>query len=401
MDGTREQDVSQILEVIASDGKAWLQRDEPARKRLLAAAQSLTLALETPAEAVLRIAWAAPTQLTVARIAVNLNIFEKLAENGGTAKTTAQLANMTGAETTLIGRVLKHLAAMRIIIEIGADKYGPSRLSNVLTEPKYRDGVPFCFDCAGLPFLKLPDYLAKTGYKDPQDVTDGPFQYGHDTDMNSWEYMKINPSIRDSFNNHMAGYAYGRPRWMDPGFYPVADIFGSGLKQDKDATLIVDVGGGLGHDLELFQQKYPCLPGRLIVQDIPDTIAQIKNIPGGIEPTIHNFFTNQPIRGARAYYLHSVLHDWNDDDARKILQQLVPAMEKGYSKVLVNENVIPDQGASWEMTSLDFFMMALAASRERTEAQWRELLHSAGLKLVKIWSHERGLESLIEAELED
>ncbi|KAI9751446.1 MAG: hypothetical protein M4579_006056 [Chaenotheca gracillima] len=396
----KQPDVGEVLQTIATEGDAYLQKDEKSRKRLLEAAQSLTLALETPSEAVNRICWAAPTQLSVARVAVDLKIFEKLSEDGGTPKTTAQLATATGADPALIGRVLKHLASVRLIAEIAADTYGPNHLTKVFCEPKYRDGISFCFDLAGPPFQRLPEYLAKNGYKDPTDVADGPFQYGHRTELNSWGFMKANPQIRSSFNNHMSGYAFGRPHWMDPGFYPVEENLIQGFKDSKDAVMIVDVGGGLGHDLELFYEGYPKAPGRLINQDIPDTIGSIAKSKYDIEHEVHDFYTPQPIKGARAYYLHSVLHDWGDENALKILQQLVPALEKGYSKILINENVIPDTGASWEMTSLDFYMMGLAASRERTESQWRKLLDSAGLKAVKIWFHERASESLIEAELE-
>ena len=97
--------------------------------------------------------------------------------------------------------------------------------------------------------------------------------------------------------------------------------------------------------------------------------------------------------------MHSVLHDSPDADCEHILQRIVAAMEKGYSKLLINENVVPDVGASWQITSLDWFMMGLAASRERTEAQWRKLLESAGLKVIGIWTKEAHCESLIEAEV--
>lgn len=96
--------------------------------------------------------------------------------------------------------------------------------------------------------------------------------------------------------------------------------------------------------------------------------------------------------------MHSVLHDWPDDLCRKILVNTVAAMRPGYSKVLVNENVIPDTGAHWETTSLDLIMMEIG-SGERTERQWHALLESAGLKIVKIWTAQRGVESLIECEL--
>lgn len=98
--------------------------------------------------------------------------------------------------------------------------------------------------------------------------------------------------------------------------------------------------------------------------------------------------------------MHSVLHDWPDNMCHKIISNLLPALRPGYSKVLINENVIPNTGAYWEATSLDLIMMAIG-SGERTERHWRELLMSAGLRVVKIWTvrGQSGVESLIECEV--
>lgn len=75
-------------------------------------------------------------------------------------------------------------------------------------------------------------------------------------------------------------------------------------------------------------------------------------------------------------------------------------MRPGYSKLLINENVVPDVGAAWSITSMHGLMMALGAVRERTEKQWRGLLGQAGLKATGVWTYEQGTESLIEAEIE-
>ena len=52
--------------------------------------------------------------------------------------------------------------------------------------------------------------------------------------------------------------------------------------------------------------------------------------------------------GARAYYMHSVLHDWPDEVAATILGRVKDAMRPGYSRLLINENVIPPEHAQWE-----------------------------------------------------
>lgn len=99
--------------------------------------------------------------------------------------------------------------------------------------------------------------------------------------------------------------------------------------------------------------------------------------------------------------MHSVLHDWPDNECEKILKHIVAAMKPGYSKLLINENVIPAQGADWQATALDVTMMALFASKERTLSDWHELLESprVGLKMVRVWSVKHSQESLIECEL--
>ena len=92
-----------------------------------------------------------------------------------------------------------------------------------------------------------------------------------------------------------------------------------------------------------------------------------------------------------------ILHDWPDDHCVTILKNIASAMKPGYSKVLVNDVVFPDKGATRFATQSDFGMLALLGAMERSEAQWRRLFEQAGLQVVKIWSGTP--ESVIEAEL--
>lgn len=48
----------------------------------------------------------------------------------------------------------------------------------------------------------------------------------------------------------------------------------------------------------------------------------------------------------------------------------------------------------------DVCLLGLLAARERTEADWRRLLGTAGFAVVRLWRDARGIESVIEAELE-
>ena len=97
----------------------------------------------------------------------------------------------------------------------------------------------------------------------------------------------------------------------------------------------------------------------------------------------------------------STLHDWTDEKCAEILANLKPAMTPKYSKLLINEFVIPDTGAHWISTALDILMMAVYSSAERSEQNWRRMLEGVGFRITKIWTSEPGTESLIEAEVAD
>ena len=93
------------------------------------------------------------------------------------------------------------------------------------------------------------------------------------------------------------------------------------------------------------------------------------------------------------------MQDWSDEVNAKILSAIVPAMKRGYSKVLINDFVVPNQGAAWPQTALDWELMASLGARHRTVAEHHELYEGVGLKVVGIWRHPHSLDSLIELEL--
>lgn len=148
------------------------------------------------------------------------------------------------------------------------------------------------------------------------------------------------------------------------------------------------------------QTRIPEYTGRLVLQERAHVVELAKSrglsADGRVEAQAHDFFTEQPIKGARAYYMRSVLHDWPDEKCLEILAQLKAAMEPGYSKILLNEYVMKDENADWRPLSLDLLMMTLVSARERSEREWRALIARAGLKISGIFSKGEGCESVIE-----
>ncbi|KAJ0130772.1 hypothetical protein HZ326_26128 [Fusarium oxysporum f. sp. albedinis] len=51
-------------------------------------------------------------------------------------------------------------------------------------------------------------------------------------------------------------------------------------------------------------------------------------------------FRGVHLKGARAYFMQNILHDWEDKQASQILKYIPDAMEPGYSIVLVHQSII-------------------------------------------------------------
>ena len=251
------------------------------------------------------------------------------------------------------------------------------------------------------PIANFHKWLRMNNYQTPKTLANNPQKFGHRTELGFFDWMQANAPYATQFNHHMGGYRLGRPSWMDPEVYPVQDNLISGFNsQDNDPVMLVDIGGGYGHDLSEFHSKFPTAPGRLVLQDLPRVLDEIASLEEGIERIPYDFLTPQPVKGARAYYMHHILHDYPDDRCVEIIKQLKGAMKPGYSKLLINEHVIPPTGADWESTYLDLYMAVLFSARERTEDDWRQLLEGrCGLRICTFWDPGHGVEGIIECEI--
>jgi hypothetical protein len=91
----------------------------------------------------------------------------------------------------------------------------------------------------------------------------------------------------------MANFNEGHKQWID--FYPVEKRLGVGLNQNPQSVVMLDVGGGLGHQAAGLRSSFPSLAGRYIVQDIsiPPPEKQLE----GIEYMLPDFTQEQPVKG--------------------------------------------------------------------------------------------------------
>lgn len=98
------------------------------------------------------------------------------------------------------------------------------------------------------------------------------------------------------------------------------------------------------------------------------------------------------------YYYRMVFHDWPWEDCRRILQNVKPAMTRGYSKLIINDIVIPKSGPTLGQVAVDLSMMAIGAE-EKSEEQFKALLASENFKITKVWRGITSADAMIEAEL--
>jgi O-methyltransferase domain len=97
--------------------------------------------------------------------------------------------------------------------------------------------------------------------------------------------------------------------------------------------------------------------------------------------------------------LKSILHNWNDERSTIILDNCRRAMPAG-AKLLLVEGVVPERlgvsAADQAYARLDLNTLITTAAKERTAAEFRALLASAGFHLTKIVPV-GGILSIIEA----
>ena len=269
------------------------------------------------------------------------------------------------------------MASFGFIQETDKDMFAANRVTHVFSAPNVIGAAPHLTRLHMPVSQVLPGYLKEHKYQDMTNPKDLPFQQAMNTTLTPFEWMKNEPGQMKAFGHVMALDAV--QTWTIS--YPVEAEVGA-FRPDLDSALLVDIGGGFGQHSVFFKDKFPQLSGRIIVQDVPSTLAHAPKSEG-IEFMVHDFFTPQPIRRAKFYYLRHILHDWPDEDCIRILSNIIPAMGPE-SLVVLDEVVLPDTRLPWQVAIMDIAMMASLGGIERSKGEWANLLARAGLKMVGV-----------------
>jgi hypothetical protein len=233
-------------------------------------------------------------EIATVKAALDLGIFRRLSASEKPMSLKI-LAKETGADSLLLGRLLRYLAAIRMLTETGRDEFAANNSTRAFSDPRVEGAMNYTFHVSGPTYQALPGFLKETGY---QNHTAGKFAWhkGANTELDFFPWAQRNPEVLGWFQQLMSVPREGD--WLDVVSFPVTTD-----TKSHERPVFVDVGGGFGHQCARLTNRYPELEGRVILQDRAETIA-IAPPMRGVEATAHDFFGPQVVKGE--CYLSSV-----------------------------------------------------------------------------------------------
>jgi hypothetical protein len=198
-----------------------------------------------------------------------------------------------------------------------------------------------------------------------------PFELEFGTDI--WSYRRDHPEEAAIFNRAMNS---------------LTSTMTESLVSDFDFARfhkIVDVGAGGGAMLAAILRRHPGITGVLF--DLPHVVVDAKifvteaGLGDRIELVAGSFLESLPT-GGDAYVLKSVLHNWPDDSAQRILRVCREAMGAS-GALLVVERLIPGPNEGMDVKYMDVNMFVGPGSFERDTAEWRALLQAGGFRVER------------------
>ncbi|KAF5010177.1 hypothetical protein FDECE_3670 [Fusarium decemcellulare] len=227
----------------------------------------------------------------------------------------------------------------------------------------------------------------------------------HNTDLPFFQHLKSRPDLGKGFEDFMKSRAVSHTGSNVEHLLEAFD-----WKSLGEST-VVDVGGSSGSTATMLATSYPKL--KLVVEDLPDPIKNARarvselaeDVRNRIEIVEYDFFTPQPVKNADIYLLRTILHDWPDADAIKIIRGIVEAMGPS-SRLLIMDMVLPKPGSGSRtfeaaLRQKDLTMIQAFNAKERETEEWRALLTKADPRLsIRAIERPAGSElSVIEATL--
>lgn len=337
--------------------------------------QGLTRRMVPPPVAMLElITGFLPAQAVYA--AARLGIADVLADGPRSAE---EISEEIGTDADATHRLLRACASFGVFTQDGHGRFGLNPLASSL-----RSGVPDSVRpivlMLGDPLYQAPwgqlAYSVKTGAPAAEKVHGKPM----------WSLLEEETEFASIFDDAMT--CLTALDW--PAVAAAYDF--------ARFSTIVDVGGGHGQLLALMLAAAPDAKGMLLERPEVVRTAERHLADAGVLARCRlesgSFFEAVP-PGGDLYVLRRVIHDWDDGPAGEILRTVRRSMSPE-SRLLVMESIVPPGNGPDFAKAVDLDMLIFVSGRERTETQFRTLLHDAGFRITRIVATVSAV-SLIEA----
>ena len=274
---------------------------------------------------------------------------------GDEPRSAESLARAVGANADALYRMLRLLAANGVFELRGTEVFhtATSRLLSS-SHPQSMKALALMF---GLPvnwspFLELR-YTAQTGQPAAAKVL--PEGY--------WNYFAREPKAAAVFNSAMAAKAHGQ----------VAGIMAA--YDFAPFRMIGDIGGGRGHLISAVLAANQTARGVLF--DLPHVISDAGTLKSDRLSLQSGSFFADALPSCDLYCLMEVIHDWGDAEALEILTAVRRAAPRGATLLLI-ELIVPDDSLPHFSKTLDIVMLVLLGGKQRTQAEYWDLMRKAG-----------------------
>jgi hypothetical protein len=314
----------------------------------------------------------------VAQIAATVARFELPDHLAQGPRAAGELARLVGADPGALERLLRAAASVGILRETERGVYASTPLGDTLRREgpgSVRDLVVAELEPGHwLPWGHLVDAI-KTGQSPATAVL------GADT----WSYYAKNQEEGATFARGMSNLS----AIIAAETVPAYDF--------SRSERIVDVGGSEGVMLSAALRAAPAARGVLF--DLPDVIARGRaavaahGLGERIEAVAGDFLKEVPA-GGDLYMLKTVLHDWDDNHALTILENVCRAARPG-ARVIVVEMLVPEAVSPSPVHLMDLDMLVMLGGRERTADELAALFGAAGLRFGRVVPT-RGFFSIVE-----
>jgi SAM-dependent methyltransferase len=295
-------------------------------------------------------------------VAARLGLADILADG---PRTGSEVARCLGAMPDSTTRLLRSCAALGLLREVERDRFALTPVGACLGSggPSLRDFAVALTDRA---HWRSWERLAEA-------VMTGQPATGRALGMDLWEYYRQHPEPGLRFARAMAQLSARAAARI------------ASRHDLSRCRRIVDVGGGQGVMLAELLVRAPWARG--VLHDVPAVMPDARilltrrGVVERVELAPGDMLQAVP-EGGDLYVLKSVLHNWDDERAARILRNCHRAARPGSALLLIG-TVLPPPPQPSAGRLLDLLMLVMTGGRERTREEYAALLGDAGYVLER------------------